>query len=288
MTILVLGAGGMAGHVISLSLREAGHNVDTLSAKNKLDDNTILADVTDLAALKSVLEAKPYDAVVNCIGLLVKQSEDRKDLSTYLNSFLPHFLENFYKDSKTRVVHLSTDCVFSGKNAPYYENSLYDGELFYDRTKALGEVINDKDLTFRMSIIGPDMQENGIGLFNWFYKQSGEITGYTTAIWSGITTIELAKGINAALKQNLKGLYHLVPSNSISKYALLGIFKESFGRHDITIKPTSDVVLDKSLVNTRNDFDFTVSDYPDMIREMHEWIANHSTLYPQYRIESHE
>lgn len=286
MNILVLGAGGMAGHVVSLFLRESGHDVDTLSAHNALDDNTQLIDVMDLGKLRAVLDAKKYDSVINCIGILVKQSGERKDLSTYLNSFLPHFLEQHYKDTQTKIIHLSTDCVFSGKNAPYEETDPYDGEIFYDRSKALGEIINDKDLTFRMSIIGPDMQQKGVGLFNWFYAQTGETLGFTKAIWNGITTIELARGINAALEQNLTGLYHLVPEHNISKYDLLRLFVTEFDRSDITVKPDNRLAVDKTLINTRTDFDFTVSDYPTMIREMRKWIEAHSNIYQHYKKEN--
>ncbi len=272
----------MAGHVVSIHLKEAGHQVDTLSARNPLDDKTKLLDVTDFNKLEEYLNQKKYDIVINCIGILVKQSEEQQDLAVILNSYLPHWLEKHYQPSKTRIIHLSTDCVFSGKNPPYKEDSDYDGQLFYDRAKALGEIINSKDLTFRMSIIGPDMQENGIGLFNWFYKQSGEVSGFTKAMWSGITTIELAKGIENAIEQNLTGLYQLVPKHNISKFDLLKIFKEVFYRDDITIIPSNDVSLDKTLINTRTDFEFDVSDYQTMIKEMHKWIENHKNLYPQY------
>lgn len=284
MRILVLGAGGMAGHVIATYLREQGEEVETLTAHHKLDESTYLIDVTNRDLLADFLNNHSYDSIINCIGILVKQSEDRKDLASYLNGYLPHFLEQFYKDSKTKIIHLSTDCVFSGKSAPYKEDSPYDGELFYDRSKALGEIINEKDLTFRQSIIGPDMQQNGIGLFNWFYQQTGELSGYTTAIWSGVTTIELAKGVHAALKQNLTGLYHLVPKENISKYNLLQLFKKVFGRDDISISPTTSVQLDKTLINTRADFDFSVADYETMIAEMRQWILDHKELYKHYKV----
>lgn len=283
MKILVLGAGGMAGHVVSLYLREHGHTVDTLSARNKLDNNTKLIDATNKPALEETLSSNQYDSVINCIGLLVKASEERKDLATYLNSHLPHFLENYYRNTTTKVIHLSTDCVFSGKNAPYKEDSSYDGDLFYDRSKALGEIINDKDLTFRMSIIGPDIQQNGTGLFNWFYAQSGDINGFTGSIWSGITTIELARGIHAALEQNITGLYHLVPVENISKYDLLRLFCEIFDRKDINVKPTEGISADKTLFNTRTDFDFSVKDYSAMINDMKLWIQEHASIYPQYK-----
>lgn len=280
--ILVLGAGGMAGHVISLHLREQGYNVDTLSANKALDDKTILIDVMNKGDFDNILEQKTYDVIINCIGILVKQSEDRKDLSTYLNAFLPHYLENKYKSSKTKIIHLSTDCVFSGKNGPYDENSVFDGELYYDRTKALGEINNDKDLTLRMSIIGPDMQEGGTGLFNWFFSQTGEISGYKNAIWNGVTTIELAKGVESAIFQDLIGLYHLVPRGNISKYDLVKLFADIFERKDISVVPDYKISVDKTLKNTRNDFDFEITDYNTMLQDMKNWINSHQALYPHY------
>lgn len=280
--VLVLGGAGMAGHVIATHLSENSYDVSTISARNKLNNSTLTLDVTDSTALTNYLKSNHFDIVVNCIGMLVKASEERKDLATYINAYLPHQLEQYYKDTKTRIIHLSTDCVFSGKNAPYKEDSWPDGELFYDKSKALGEVINDKDLTFRMSIIGPDMQPNGIGLFNWFYAQSGEINGYTGSIWNGVTTIQLAKAIDDAIKQNLTGLYHLVPKGNISKYDLLNLFKKTFTRDDVTIKPVEGVSHDKTLVNTRLDFRHSVPDYPQMIKEMKDWVDNHSSLYKHY------
>jgi len=280
--ILVLGVGGMAGHVIATYLREAGHKVTTLSAHNKLDDNTKLVDVTDKPALETFLNNNTYDVIVNAIGLLVKISEERKDLASYINSYLPHQLEQKFKDSSTKIIHLSTDCVFSGENGPYNERSLLDGELFYDRSKALGEIINDKDLTFRMSIVGPDMQKSGIGLFNWFYSQHGTISGFTKAMWNGITTIELAKAINQAVADDLTGLYHLVPNENISKFELLKLFKSTFNRADIDITADDRAAPDKTLINTRTDFDHEVPSYPVMIQEMKSWIDTHTTLYGHY------
>lgn len=282
MKILVLGAGGMAGHVVATHLTENGHEVSTISATNKLNDKTTLLDVTDINSLKQYLEENAFDIVVNCIGILIQKSETRKDLAAFLNSYLPHFLAYFYLDSTTRVIHLSTDCVFSGVNAPYREDSPYDGETFYDRSKALGEITNSKDLTLRMSIIGPDMQAKGVGLFNWFYAQTGEIKGYEKAIWNGITTIELAKGINAAISQHLTGLYHLVPDTNISKYELLRLFAKVFKRDDIIITPEASTAVDKTLINTRKDFDYVVPGYEKMIEEMKTWIDSHREMYEHY------
>lgn len=283
MKVLVMGASGMAGHVVATHLAEKGYVVSTVSGSNRLNETTTLIDATDTAALHEYLENNTFDIVVNCIGILIQQSEARKDLAAYLNGYLPHFLERFYRESSTRVIHLSTDCVFSGKHAPYHEDSPYDGETYYDRSKALGEIINDKDLTFRMSIIGPDMQKGGVGLFNWFYAQTGKIKGYQKSIWNGITTITLAKGIDAAITQNLAGLYHLVPSGNISKYDLLKLLASVFNRDDITVTPEASTISDKTLVNTRTDFTYSVPSYEVMLAEMKQWIKDHPDLYAHYK-----
>lgn len=281
--LLVMGAGGMAGHVISTYfLEKPEYYVITTSASNRVTDSTVLLDITDQAALNNFLDNNSFDIVINCIGMLVKASEERKDLAVYLNSYLPHLLEERYKETSTKIIHLSTDCVFSGQNAPYTEDSWPDGDLFYDRSKALGEINNTKDLTFRMSIIGPDSQPKGIGLFNWFYSQTGELKGYRTAIWNGVTTITLAHAIDKAIQQNLTGLYHLVPEANISKYSLLELFKTTFQRDDITVTPVDTVSLDKTLVNTRTDFSFIIPSYPVMVAEMKEWITSHPELYAHY------
>lgn len=274
----------MAGHVIATHLNGQGYEITTLSNKNKLNEGTIQIDVTDKEKLNNFLNNNDFDFVINCIGMLIKPSEERKDMAVLINAYLPHFLEKFYQNNKTKVIHLSTDCVFSGKNPPYRENSIQDGELFYDKSKALGEIINNKDLTFRMSIIGPDMQEGGLGLFNWFMSQTGEISGYSKAIWNGITTIELAKAINSAIEQNITGLYHLVPSENITKYDLLKLFKEVFNRKDIKIIKNEEVVLDKTLINTRKDFNYKIPSYKRMILDMKEWITLHNELYENYKI----
>ena len=124
---------------------------------------------------------------------------------------------------------------FSGKEGSYTEDSFKNGIGFYAQSKALGEVINTKDLTFRTSIIGPELKQNGIGLFHWFMNQSGDVSGYKEAFWSGVTTIELAKAIDQAIDQKLTGLYHLVNNNKISKYDLLDYINTVFRNDKILI-----------------------------------------------------
>ena len=198
--------------------------------------------------LEKLVEEKKYDAIINCIGLLNQDAENNKHLAVYLNSYLPHLLSYLTRDLDTKVIQMSTDCVFSGKSGNYNENSLRDGETFYDRSKALGELENDKDLTFRDSIIGPDINRNGIGLFNWFMKQNGEIYGYTKAIWTGVTTLTLAKAMERAVQDNLTGLYNLVNNDSLSKYEMLLLFNEHFRENKLIIYKSDKVNLNKFLV----------------------------------------
>lgn len=282
MNFLILGATGMAGHTIAIYLKEQGHKVTALSRKPFPYCKNVIGDVTDLKFLADVINENNYDIVINCIGILNQDAEQNKHNAVLVNSYLPHYLSHITQNSSTRIIHMSTDCVFSGKTGNYNENSVRDGGTFYDRSKALGELENEKDLTFRNSIIGPDMNEKGIGLFNWFMKQDGEIGGYTKAIWTGVTTLTLAKAMERAAVNKLTGLYNLVNNDSITKYEMLKFFNQYCRENTLIINKNQTVALNKSLINNRTDFDFEVPSYEEMIREMKEWIDNHQELYPHY------
>lgn len=282
MKVLILGGTGMAGHTISIYFKEAGHDVTAFS-RSKVDYcKNINGDIINFESLKNIINEGQYDAIINAIGILNQYAEDHKSKAVLLNSYLPHFLSDTTKEMKTRVIHMSTDCVFSGKTGGYSETAFRDGETFYDRSKALGELENNMDLTFRNSIIGPDMKEGGNGLFNWFMKQEGQINGFTKAIWTGVTTLTLAKAMEQALKENLIGLYNLVNNKTISKYELLKLFNKYMKRDQIEILPSDKLPVDKSLINNRTDFSFIVPSYEIMVDEMKEWIDNHEELYPHY------
>ena len=280
--IVILGGTGMAGNVAVIYFEEQGYDVyyTSLDAPDTIKSKPL--DATDIPALSAWLDTINPDVIYNCLGVLVKESDARPDIAILLNSYLPRFLVQKYGKTNVKIIHISTDCVFSGARGGYVENDFPDGETIYDRSKALGEIVNDKDLTFRMSIIGPDRNISGVGLFNWFMSQQGKIRGYTNAMWTGVTTIELARAVDAAIKQNLTGIYHLVPDKPIDKYNLLLIFRDVFQKTDIDIEPYDDFVVDKTLINTRNDFDFIVSDYPRQIKEMRDWIKRHKEIYKHY------
>ncbi|MBD3792442.1 MAG: SDR family oxidoreductase [Campylobacterales bacterium] len=278
---VVLGSQGMAGHIMAEVLdltgeyeifgvaRQAGNYVDEV------------IDVTDANALKAYLERIKPDYVINCIGALVSQSQNDPSTAILLNSFLPNFLSKLGNTLGYKLIHISTDCVFSGKDGQYDENSFRDGDDNYARSKALGEVINEKDLTIRTSIIGPELKTNGAGLLDWFFKQEGPINGYTQAFWSGVTTLELAKATVEFIKQDITGLYQLCPAEKISKFELLKRFAKVWDK-EIEIRPYEGYKVDKSLICTRDDFTHPRPEYEKMLLEMKEWMSEHSEYYSHY------
>jgi len=272
----------MAGHVMAAYLRST-NEFDVIGvAREPCDGATELLDVVDFAGLeKWMVKVKP-DIVINCIGVLVSKSANDIGTAIQINSYLPHFLSRLGKQINFKLIHISTDCVFSGKKGGYSEDAFRDGDDNYARTKALGEVINDRDLTIRTSIIGPELKRDGTGLLDWFLKQQSEIHGYAQAYWSGVTTLELAKATHAFIQQNISGLYHLCYREKISKYNLLKLFAAVWGK-TIAITPMEGYVVDKSLVCSRQDFDYAVPDYETMMIDMHAWMEAHPDLYRHYK-----
>lgn len=283
--VLIIGCKGMAGHVIKTYLENLKtYDVWGLARNIKTENNLINLDVTKTKELEDIFSNKTFDYVVNCVGLLNDSAENNPKMAVWLNSYFPHLLANYGNKYNYKLIHISTDCVFSGYEGGYDEASVKNGIGFYAQSKALGEVINSKDLTFRTSIIGPELKKNGIGLFHWFMNQENEISGFSNAIWTGVTTLELANGINQSIKKDLKGLYHFVNEQKISKYQLLKIFNENFRKNKIKIIKDATYKIDKSLVLTRNDFDFEVSSYSEMISKMKKWILTHREYYKHYQI----
>lgn len=285
MKFLVLGCNGMAGHIISLYLTERGHNVTGFARSNSAFVPTIIGDASDFELIRGIVAAGKFDAVINAIGLLNQFAENNHSAATLLNGYLPHFLAKITYGTITQVIHMSTDCVFSGKDGHYTESALPDGTTFYDRSKAMGELNDDKNITLRNSIIGPDIKASGIGLFNWFMQQPGpSVKGFTGAIWTGQTTLQLAKTMEAATKERAHGLINAVPSESITKYDLLRLFNKYLRGNSLEIVPVDGVTADKSLVRTNFEFDYTIPDYETMVSELADWMHLHRSLYPHYDI----
>lgn len=284
MKFFILGCNGMAGHTISLYLKEQGYVVFGFDRSKSNYIDSVAGDAQDTEFLRKHIAESKYDTVINCIGILNQFAEENKALASFLNSYFPHFLAEATAGTDTQVIHMSTDCVFSGKRGEYTEDDFRDGETFYDRSKALGELEDDKNITLRNSIIGPDINSRGIGLLNWFMQQSGEINGYTKAMWTGQTTLQLAKTMEMAAKEKAHGLYNTVPDHSISKYDLLGLFNHYLRGDSLKITPVEGVNADKSLKRTRYEFSYLIPDYETMVAELADWIKKHKELYPHHNL----
>lgn len=284
MKFLIMGCNGMAGHTISLYMKEQGHEVLGFDRRESAYVPSVAGDAQDTNFVRKLIHEGNFDSVINCIGILNQFAEENKALASYLNSYFPHFLADVTSGTDTQVIHMSTDCVFSGKRGEYTEDDFRDGETFYDRSKALGELEDGKNITLRNSIVGPDINPKGIGLLNWFMQQEGQINGFTKAMWTGQTTLQLAKTMEAAAKEKAHGLYNTVPDHSISKYDLLRLFNHHMRSDAVTIHSVEGVNADKSLRRTRYDFSYLIPDYDTMVAELAEWMRGHKQLYPHYQL----
>jgi len=268
MKILVIGSQGMAGHIIVKYLTNRGHNVTTSARK----DSDINFDVENSTFSNPFFDSlTDYDFVINCVGLLVKDSIERPDRAAIINSWFPHRLDHALKNSDTKLIHLSTDCVFNGEKGEYIETDIHTEMNAYGSSKSLGEVNNSKDITFRMSIIGTEIKDNGTGLLHWFLNNSSqEVSGWDNAWWNGITTLQLAKCIEVYINNPvISGVYHLVNNNNkINKYDLLVKFNEIFNAKKSISKTQGPKPVNKILIDTRKEIDFKIPDYDTMILEL--------------------
>ncbi len=283
MKILVIGGTGMAGHLIAIYLMENNFFVNVLvRTKNQKIPKKIKQIVwknNSFDELSNLIDQNNYEWVINCSGILNKNINNNMENAILINSYLPNFLNSLSQKMQFKLIHLSTDCVFSGKDGPYNENHIKDGLSIYDMTKSLGEFqIINKNVILRNSIIGPEIKDNGIGFFHWFMKQQDSINGYENWIWSGITTLELAKNIKKIIDNNICGLFQLSNNVPISKYSLLNLINKIFNKKIDINKSMLDDTINKTLINNKIDF-FKISTYEQQIKDLKEWIINHSYIY---------
>ena len=294
MKILILGGHGMLGHRLWLNLQKE-HEVwvtvrQTSSPFPDLPEFPSKRVRTDVDAsnfdqVTRALASIQPDLVINCIGLIKQMGHLARDpiISISLNALLPHRISLICRAAKIRMVHISTDCVFSGKKGNYLESDESDAEDLYGRSKFLGEVAYPPhSITLRTSIIGRELKTR-LGLIEWFLSQKDgdTIRGYKHAIYSGFTTDELSRIImnNIIPYPELTGLYH-VSSDPINKYDLLQIANQVFGRR-IKILPDEDFFIDRSLDSTRfcQATGYQPPSWPEMIQEM----AKDSQFYDQIK-----
>jgi dTDP-4-dehydrorhamnose reductase len=283
--IMILGSAGMLGHMVYhyLFSKEKYEIVDA-SFPVKANEKSTLLNVTEREAVEDYIRKEKPDILINCIGILIKGSVEEPSNAIYLNSYFPHQLAKLLNETGGKLIHISTDCVFSGKDGNYQNTSFRDADDVYGRSKALGEINVPGHLTIRTSIVGPELKTNGEGLFHWFMSQHGEITGFTNVYWGGVTTLELAKAIEYCIDDtSVSGIVHLTNGEKISKFDLLKSFKSFWTKNSLTIKEgLSTKSVDKSLAKT-DSLRYLVPSYSTMLKELNKWMENHRSLYVYYK-----
>lgn len=283
MKVLILGASGMLGNAMIRVMAENSDwqvygSIRSERAAINFEPHIVERLFTGVTAERHdsvatlLLKIRP-DIVINCIGL-VKQIDRAKDpvQSIQINSVFPHWLAQVSESCGARVIHFSTDCVFSGNKGAYSETDLPDALDLYGRSKCLGELDYTHTVTLRTSIIGHELYSKH-GLVEWFLSQRGSCKGFTNAIFSGFPTVVLSRLVRDVVipDTRLSGIYH-VASNPISKYELLCNIRDAYGK-EIEVIPDGGVVIDRSLDAKRfhGITGYTAPEWPGMIAAMHEF-----------------
>ncbi|OZB91044.1 SDR family oxidoreductase [Paenibacillus sp. XY044] len=273
MKLLILGASGMAGHMLVDYFKLQSKHQVFYTTRDPRNSGGLIMDASDIGTVDKLVEIVRPDCIINAIGVLNHFAEEDKINAYHINGFLPHRLRRAADAVGARLIHISTDCVFEGRRGGYRENDISDGTSVYALTKALGEVQAPGHLTIRTSIIGPEIRSNGIGLMHWFMHQQGTVTGYCNVFWNGVTTLELAKAIDTVLfTPSLSGLIHLAHPEPISKHDLLLSFQEIWNLRDVTVVAGHTPVQDRTLLSTRGDWNYKVPPYRDMLKELEQWM----------------
>lgn len=286
----------MIGHKVYQALRIVYENtwvlfrqyLKDLKYKELFDFEKVIdgIDLKEFDRLSKILDDLNPDIVINAVGITIRRGVDSRISNTIIiNSALPHFLEEWINGkSGKRLIHFSTDCVFSGKIGAYSESSIPDAIDYYGKTKALGEVTGSQSLTLRGSMIGREL-ENHTELLEWFLSQKGRtVNGFKNVIYSGITTVKMAEFVTRIVTDfpSMSGLYN-VSSIPISKYDLLNIFNENFDVHS-EILMNEDYYSKKDLISKRfyAETGFNIPEWKDLIIQLKENSIINSKYYKKY------
>lgn len=247
----------------------------TIKQKETKEKEIFFDAYHNIGAFDAILHKVQPELVINCIGIVKSRvKEDNKEPITFINSYMPHKLASICKKNNSKLVHISTDCVFSGEQGAYTENSPYSPVDFYGLSKATGEVNDRHNLTIRTSIIGPELNKPSRGLLEWAFAQKGKtIKGFTGAVWSGLTTLELAKQIIEMHKKNVTGLINIA-SEPITKKDLLELINEIY-KLNMHIEPESKFFCDRSMKTLRTDVGYNVPGHKEMLKALKQWMLQH-------------
>ena len=274
--ILILGSTGMLGHVVVKFFKErTNHIIHTVSRQKEKSKLHYKLDLINFNKLESLINKIKPDFVINCAGILVKNSKKNIENAILINSYLPNFISKII-NKKSKLIHISTDCVFDGKKGSYNESDEVSPTDIYGRTKSLGE-INDSNnvLTIRTSIIGHEISNHKTGLLEWFINENDQVYGFKNEFWSGVTTLELSKIISYCINTKwFSGIKHVSTNKKISKYELLLMINKVFKLNKIII-PKDNPFKDRSLKMKNIDFKSIINkNYSKMLSNYLDFYSN--------------
>lgn len=257
MKILIFGIGGMLGHKIFMQTQKLpdfevfGTIRDKSSPSIFKDSRNIFFNINceNLNLVRMVVESVKPDLVINCIGLIKQKIDDTPQsiaLAFKINSLFPQKLSLYSRKYNFRLIHFSTDCIFSGEKGNYNIYDIPDSNDIYGQSKYLGEIYAPNNLTIRTSIIGHELNSS-LSLVDWFLSQEKEVYGYKNAIFSGLPTVEIAEILLKYIikNKNLNGLIHL-GGHPISKYDLLVLISKQYNKK-IIVKENNEFTINRSL-----------------------------------------
>ncbi len=251
LNILVLGSNGMLGHALVQRLKTDNLiDVYSLSRYASPLKNHFNCDLLNRSNLEKVIKKCSPDVIVNCAGILVKNSQKLVESAIEINSCLPNYLSQLTKKLGFRLIHISTDCVFNGEKGNYKESEIPNANDIYGKTKWLGEVTNNSNvLTIRTSIIGFEISKERTGLLEWIISMKGKsVSGYNNVLWNGLTTLELSNIILKKITRDPKtsGLIHAFGVAKVSKLEIIKVISTILDLN-IEVVPDLNKISDKSL-----------------------------------------
>jgi len=269
--ILVLGKTGMLGSMVYEHLKQSSKHtvVGTVREEKYTGKKETIKQFDVKKFLKKqddFLYLLNFDYIINCIGIIKPHCKDTDPIGVEnaitVNALFPHMLSDYCKDFSVKIIQITTDCVFSGKEKNYTENSPHDALDVYGKTKSLGEVLSKNLLNIRCSIIGPELKTK-FNLLEWFLSQNNDsqLKGFTNHLWNGVTTLQFAKLClkiieNDRFTQFMKdtNLYHFVPNNAVTKYELFKLFQEVFKKNVIVTPVKSEEKINRTLATEHPQF----------------------------------
>lgn len=285
--ILILGIDGMIGHKIAQLLEQEnnlfGTTRKTIGPKKLgLKTSNLIKKDFDKNQSLGFLDNLNPDIIINCVGITTRRiNNDNISNLEFINSRLPHYLNEWTEKNDKRLIHFSTDCVYSGKSGMYTESDNPDAIDLYGKSKAIGEINNTKALTIRTSLIGREIY-NHTELFEWLYKnKSGKVYGYENVYYSGLTTIRMSKILEKIINYypDLQGVFN-ISSKPITKYSLLNLINRHF-KLEIQVKKDLKIKSNKVLISKKitEITDIEIPTWEDLIVEFKEDCVKYSEIY---------